>query len=131
MNINENPVINVEYIHNRDNCYSDESNDIEDKFGQSQRSYFELSDAIKMASFLRFSLSEKSFYCPCGYYMDTFWLTFGLVAPERNCSNTRLQSIRALFEHTLSKSNKYYHNRIIYWFLNIYIGYYCGNNMED
>ena len=128
MNINENPVINVEYIHNRDNCYSDESNDIEDKFGQSQRSYFELSDAIKMASFLRFSLSENPFYCPCGYYMDTFWLTFGLVAPERNCRNTRLQSIRALFEHTLSKSNKYYYTRIIYRFLNIYIDYY---NMED
>ena len=71
-----------EYNCNRD---SDDSTDSEDKFDQMPKFYFWLSDAIKLASFLRYSLCEQSLYCPCGKYMDSFWLTFELVALEENC----------------------------------------------
>ena len=80
--INKNSTDYDEY--NR-NCDSDDSTDSEDKFDQMTKFYFRLSDAIKIASFLRYSLCEQSLYCQRGKYMDSFWLTFGLVALEENC----------------------------------------------
>ena len=69
--------------------------DDEFKFGWAMKSYFVLSDAIQIASILRFSLSEKSLYCPCGNYMNIFWLTCGLVAPENSCGNEHFDPSKA------------------------------------
>ena len=50
---------------------SDDTNSVL-KWDNSQTNYFVLVDAIKVASFFRFSLSENSLYCPCGHYMKKF-----------------------------------------------------------
>ena len=39
------------------------------KWGNSQTNYFLLVDDMKVVSFLRFSLSENSLYCPYGHYI--------------------------------------------------------------
>ena len=83
----------IEYINNNSTDYnehnptrySDDSTDSEDKFDQMPKYYFQLSDAIKIASVLRYSLCERSLYCPCGKHMESFWLTFGLFSLEENC----------------------------------------------
>ena len=61
--INKNSTDYDEYNRNRD---SDDSTDSEDKFDQMPKFYFRLSDAIKIASFLRYSLCEQSLYYPYG-----------------------------------------------------------------
>ena len=58
----------IEYINNNSNNYveevftgySDDSTDSEEKFDQMPKNYFQLSDAIKIASVLRYSLCERS-----------------------------------------------------------------------
>ena len=89
--INKNSTDHDEYNRNRD---SDDSTDSEDKFDQMPKFYFRMSDAIKIASFLRYSLCEQSLYCPCGKYMDSFWLTFGLVALEENYGKNNIHPFK-------------------------------------
>ena len=42
------------------------------KWGNSQTNYFLLVDAMKVVSFLRFSLSENSLYCPWDITLKKF-----------------------------------------------------------
>ena len=88
----------IEYINNNWNdCveeiftnYSDDSTDSEEKIDQIPKKYFQLSDAIKIVSVLRYSLCEQSFYCSCGKHKESFWLIFGLCSLEANCGKKDL-----------------------------------------
>ena len=67
---------------------SDDTNSVL-KWSNSQTIFFWV-DTIKVALFLRFSLSENSLNCPYEYYMNIFWLTFTLVTLETDCANKRV-----------------------------------------
>ena len=113
--INKNSIDYDEYKRNRG---SDDSTDSEDKFDHLPKCYFRLSDSIKIVSFLRYSLCEQSLYSPFGKYMDSFWLTFGLVALEENCGTKKYKSVRALIDH--SKSKEDFQHRLVHHFLSTY-----------
>ena len=79
------------------------------------KNYFQLSDAIKIASVLRYYFCEQSLYCPCGKHMESFWSTFGLFSLEVNCEKKRYNPLQALIDHSNAKNDFQY--QLIYQFL--------------